>query len=140
MEEGISLSEMIAFLIGILLALALVGLARRYRPKKERYLYAIGLVIAAVVYLVLGVVGGADSTWLGIEAFGVLLYSTAAWAGLRRPWLLAIGWAAHVAWDLALHLSGLGSEYTPNWYPWFCVSFDLIVAVAVLLSIKRGTN
>ena len=131
---------MIAFLIGILLALALVGLARRYPPERERTFYAVGLVIAAVIYFVLGAVGGANSRWLGIEAFGVLLYSAAAWAGLRRPWLLAIGWAAHVAWDLALHLSGLGSEYTPNWYPWFCVSFDLIVAVAVLLSFKRGTN
>ena len=134
------MTKAIALLIGTLLSLALVGLARRYPPKEERYLYAIGLVIAAVIYFVFGVVGGTNSTWLGIEALGVLLYSVAAWAGLRRPWLLAIGWAAHVAWDLALHLSCVGSEFTPNWYPWFCAPVDLIVAIAVLLSIKRVTT
>ena len=38
----------------------------------------------------------------------------------------------HPVWDVALHLTGTGAGYTPDWYPWGCVSFDLMVAGAVL--------
>lgn len=130
---------MIALLVGAVLSLALVGLARWYPPGRERHVYAIGLVVTALIYVVFGVAGGAGSRWLALEILGVLLYGAAAWAGLRgRPRLLAVGWAAHVAWDVLLHLSGAGSEYTPHWYPWLCVSFDLVVAGAVLASSRRG--
>ena len=130
---------MIALLLGIVLSLAFVGLARRYPPEKERLVYAVGLVITAFVYVSFGLAGGASARWLALESLGVFLYGATAWGGLRgRPWLLAMGWAAHVAWDVLFHLSGAGAEYTPPWYPWSCVSFDLIVAIAVLASSRRG--
>jgi hypothetical protein len=130
---------MIAFLLGTVLSLALVGLARMYPPRRERLVYAVGLVITALVYVVFGVIGGASAQWLALESLGVFLYGAAAWGGLRdRPWLLAMGWAAHVAWDVLFHLSGAGSEYTPHWYPWSCVSFDLVMAGVVLASSRRG--
>ena len=128
-----------ALLLGAALALALVGLARRCPPWRERRIYAVGLVIAALVYVGFGAAGGAGAQWLALETLGLLLYGAAAWAGLRgRPWLLALGWAAHVGWDVLLHLGGAGSEYTPHWYPWLCVSFDLVIAGAVLESSRRG--
>ena len=97
----------IALLLGTVLALALVGLAHGYPPRRERRVYAVSLVIAALIYVGFGAVGGAGARWLALESLGVLLYGTAAWGGLRgRPWLLAAGWAAHVAWDVLLHLSG----------------------------------
>ena len=131
----------IALLLGTVLALALVGLARTYPPGRERRVYAVGLVIATLIYVGFGVAGGAGVPWLVLETLGVLLYGAAAWGGLRgRPWLLAAGWAAHVAWDVLLHLSGTGSEYTPRWYPWLCVSFDLVMAGAALASSRRRSG
>ena len=131
----------IALLLGTVLALALVGLARKYPPGRERHVYAVSLVIAALIYVGFGAVGGAGARWLALESLGVLLYGAAAWGGLRgRPWLLAAGWAAHVAWDVLLHLSGAGSEYTPRWYPWLCVSFDLVMAGATLASSRRRSG
>ena len=63
----------------------------------------------------------------------MLLYGAAAWLGFRvSAAVLALGWAMHVVWDVALHLQGAGAGYTPFWYPWGCVSFDLMVAGAVL--------
>lgn len=130
---------MIALLLGTILSLALVGLARMHPPRRERRVYAVGLVITALVYVVFAVAGGASAQWLALESLGVFLYGAAAWGGLRgRPSLLAMGWAAHVAWDVLLHLSGAGSEYTPHWYPWSCVSFDLVMVGAVLASSRRG--
>jgi hypothetical protein len=130
---------MIALLVGTVLSLAIAGLARMYPPGRERLVYAVGLVITALVYVVFGVVGDASVQWLAFESLGVFLYGAAALGGLRgRPWLLAMGWAAHVSWDALFHLSGAGSEYTPHWYPWLCVSFDLVMAGAVLASSRRA--
>ena len=127
-------------LLGTLLSLAFAGLARMYPPGGERRIYAVGLVIAALIYVGFGAAGGASARWLALELLGVLVYGAAAWGGLRgRPWILAAGWAAHVAWDVLLHLSGAGAEYTPHWYPWLCLSFDLVIAGAVLVSSRRGT-
>jgi hypothetical protein len=132
------LVKVIALLLGVALSLAFVGLARKYPPRRESRVYAVGLVVAALIYVGFGAAGGAGTRWQALELFGVLLYGAAAWGGLRgRPWLLAAGWAAHVAWDVLLHLSGAGSEYTPQWYPWLCVSFDLVMAGAVLASSRR---
>jgi hypothetical protein len=133
------LISVLAFILGVALASALVAFARSYPPTSERCIYAVGLVLTALVYFVLAVWGRASGQWLALESLGVILYGAAALGGLRgRPWLLAMGWAAHVAWDVFLHLSGTGSEYTPNWYPWLCVSFDLVVAGAALASSRRA--
>ncbi len=131
---------MLGLILGAALSLVLVRLARAYPPGGERRVYAVGLVVTALVYVVFGVAGGASPRWLALESLGVVIYGAAAWAGLRgRHSLLAAGWAAHVAWDVALHLRGGGAEYTPPWYPWSCVSFDLVIAWAVLALRKRAT-
>ena len=70
-----------------------------------------------------------------LEALGLLLYGAAAWIGFRKSTtLLALGWAMHPVWDVALHLQGAGAAYTPDWYPWGCVSFDLVVGGAVFVA------
>jgi len=55
----------------------------------------------------------------------VLFVGTALW-GVRRPALLAVGWTAHVLWDLFFHYAG-GPAFAPAWYAMFCVGFDLPV-------------
>jgi hypothetical protein len=124
---------MLALLVGFISALMLVRLSRIKGPEGERRFYAIGLVVAALIYFVFGLAGGASARWLAVESLGVIIYGALAWAGLRwRPWLLSLGWGTHVTWDVLLHLNGAGAEYTPAWYPWLCVSFDLVIAVAAL--------
>jgi hypothetical protein len=125
-------------LAGVGLALGTIYLARQWEPMTALRAYAVGLVATAAVYVALALVGRASSRWLAIEALGVALYGGLAWLGFRR-WLpaLALGWAAHVGWDLALHLGGPGGAFTPAWYPWLCLGFDLPIALAVILLARR---
>lgn len=123
---------LIALLVGILLAFAFL-LWTRAQPDAGRRFYAIGLAVTALIYVVFALIGRAGARSLALEAVGVLLYGTAAWLGFRRSAvLLALGWAMHVVCDVSLHLEGAGAGYTPDWYPWGCVSFDLMVAGAAL--------
>ena len=128
----------IAVTVGILGSIALVLLARSLAPRRELLVYGIGLGITAVAYVALAVHHGAPPRSLGLELVGAVLYGSAAILGTRRwPALLALGWTAHVAWDLFLHPAG-GPAYAPVWYPWFCVGFDLPIGgyIAGLLAAK----
>jgi hypothetical protein len=134
-------SVALPLLAGILLASVLVGAAHGRPPGAARRLYAVGLVVAALTYVAFAAAGGAGAPWLAAEVAGVALFGGAAWVGLRgSPVVLAVGWAVHVAWDVLLHLEGAGATYTPSWYPWLCASFDLVVAGAVLVSVRRRVS
>ena len=123
---------LIALVVGIVLASAFL-LWTRAQPDAGRRLYAIGLVVTALIYVAFALIGRGSARSLALEAVGVLLYGGAAWLGFRKSAaLLALGWAMHVVWDVSLHLQGAGAGYTPDWYPWGCISFDLMVAGAVL--------
>lgn len=130
----------LALATGLVLGLALVGYARGKPWRRELRILAIGLVVAALVYVTFAIGRGASARWLGLESAGVLLFGGVAWLGFKGwPAVLAAGWMAHVLWDVLLHLEGAGAAYTPEWYPVLCVSFDLVVAGAILLRIPRAS-
>ena len=123
----------LSILAGVVLALGTVFLTRKLRPEAAFRVLAIGLVVAAFVYVAFAVAGQAGAWWIGVELLGVALYGTLAWLGFRRwPLVLGWGWVAHAAWDLALHLGGAGAAFTPAWYPWLCLGFDVPIGVAVM--------
>lgn len=125
-------------LAGLVLGLGLIGYARGKPWRDELRVLATALFVAALVYVALAVAGGATAWWLSLEAAGVLVFGAAAWVGLRHwPVVLAIAWAAHVLWDVGLHLDGAGAGFTPPWYPLVCASFDLVVAGAILRRMPR---
>jgi hypothetical protein len=45
--------------------------------------------------------------------------------------VLALAWALHPVWDIALHTRGLGS-YTPDGYVVACIGFDLLLAALIV--------
>ena len=118
-------------LLGALLAVPLVLWARRRRG--EDRVYAQGLVVAALVYLIFALAAGAGVGAVVTEVIGIALFGAVAWLGTGRAALwLAAGWAAHVGWDLLLHpLAEVG--YAPAWYVRACIGFDLVVAAWIAL-------
>jgi hypothetical protein len=117
----------IAVMIGVLGAIGLVLLGRSLAPRRELLVYGIGLGVTAIAYVLFALQRGAPARHLALELVGAVLYGSAAILGTRRwPALLAVGWTAHVVWDLFLHPAG-SPAFAPVWYPWFCVGFDLPV-------------
>lgn len=127
------MNTLLVVLAGVVLALLLASTANRGIAARAQRIYAVALIVAALVYVAFGLLGNADAHWLLLEGAGVALFGATALLGLRRwPAVLAAGWTAHVVWDLALHLDGAGAAYTPSWYPWLCVGFDLALAATIL--------
>ena len=126
----------VALIVGVVLATPFL-IWTRGQPDAGMRLYAVGRGVTALIYLGFALIGGTSGSSLGLEAVGILLYGGAAWIGFRKTTVvLALGWALHPVWDVALHLNGAGAGYTPGWYPWGCVSFDLMVAGAVLTAAR----
>jgi hypothetical protein len=109
-------------ILGALFAVA----ARRLGGEGELRVSALGLALAALIYLGLALPSAAGR-WLVVETAGVAIFGGIAWLGLRRPGWLALGWTAHMVWDVALHLER-AQPVVGAWYPLACVGFDLIVA------------
>jgi hypothetical protein len=124
------------FLLGLVLGILFVALAR---VLGERRILSVGLVVATVIYVGFAIFGNADRSWLGIEALGVVLYGSFAMLSLRyTEWWLALGWAVHPIWDIALHLFGGGSLFAPAWYAIQCISFDVVVALYIAFRCLRS--
>jgi hypothetical protein len=122
---------LLELLAGALLALGFVVIARQFGRRGEMFVYAVGLVTAAVIYVGFAVVGGADPRWLGVEVAGLLPYAGFAWLSTRSPWWLAAGWLAHAGWDTGLHLVAGTPAFVPGWYPAVCMGFDGLVAATI---------
>jgi hypothetical protein len=132
MSTMLSRSLVLMIVLGAALAVPYVVYARtRRRPAVT---FATGLMIAAAIYVAFALFA-ADWHSVLVELGGVLLFAAIAFGGLRwRSHLLAIGWLAHVGWDLLLHPVQLGGQidgHAPWWYPALCIGFDLVVAGSI---------
>jgi hypothetical protein len=116
-------------LAGSVLGAVFVLVARRQDAGETRML-AIGLVVAALIYVGFALPTG-EPRWLLVETAGVALFGAIAWCGRASAWWLALGWIAHVGWDVGLHLDR-AQPVVGVWYPLLCVGFDLTVGGALL--------
>ncbi len=125
-------------LIGAGVGAVFVLLARRPGPAAAHRWLALGLVIAAGLYVLFAVLHGRPA-WAGLELAGTAGYGVVAWRGLVRGWpWLAAGWALHPAWDAGLHLWGAGAAAAPQWYVTGCMGFDVAVAGAITVEAARA--
>jgi hypothetical protein len=127
---------LLPILAGAVLGALLVLYARTRSDVTERRILAFGLLVAAAIYVGLAL-ANAGWRWLLIEGTGVAAFGTVAWLGLRSAAWLAVGWLAHVGWDVGLHLDR-AQPVVGRWYPLVCVGFDLVVA-GVLISAALPT-
>lgn len=123
--------------LGAVDAALVITVVRLVAPRREMLVYGLLLLVTAVAYLLFGLHHGAPAGHLGREALGAGLYGLAAILGVWAwPWLLAVGWAAHGAWDLFFHYAN-GPAFSPSWYPVLCVGFDVLLGGYIAGAVTR---
>lgn len=120
-------------LLGGLLGAVYVWFAITRTANSQR-IFAVGLMVAALIYVGLALLNPAARPYLPLELVGFGIYTVAAilsWRGSR--WWLVAGWGLHPVWDLLVHYAATtGAEVVvPYWYAVACLSFDIIVAFAI---------
>ncbi len=130
---------MLEIAIGAILASVLVVALRHARFERVLRFWAVALSVAAAIYVGFVLVGGAHVRWFLLEAGGFILFSVLAFLGLKySPWVLALAWFAHIAWDALLHSQN--TAFVPQWYPAACIGFDLVVGAYIIVMYSRLRN
>lgn len=122
-----------AALVGALLAvLTAAFVALLPEPTHGLQFLAVLLGFIAGAYLGFAVADGTTRA-LVIEAAGIAVFVSLAAASLwfASPWLLAAGYIAHGAWDVAHHPRAITTTVA-GWYPPFCLVYDVLVGVFVV--------
>lgn len=125
----------IEIIIGVILATITLYVFRFLREESYKKFFAGSLIIAALIYVGFASFGISFETstynWLLVEILGVLIYTFFAYAGVKiSAWFLAVGWIAHVLWDVGLHY-GEATAFVPNFYPTVCIGFDIVFGVYI---------
>ena len=121
---------LIEIIIGILLAAICVFAVAKIYPNKDHAFWRVGLLLAALVYVVFALIGKAWD-YLPIELGGVLLYGIFVWFSKKHAlYWLAAGWALHIGWDVFLHTDP-ELAFVPSWYPGICLGFDIVIAIYI---------
>lgn len=129
--------------LGAVVAALSVVAVRKVLPRRERWLWSVSLVGAALVYVVAAAIRADRSSELLVEVVGATTFGLVAVAGWRvSAAVLAVGWAAHALWDLLLPRF-IETDFIPTWYVVACMGFDLVVAgyfvrVAVARRVDRA--
>lgn len=124
-------------LIGIALALAVVGLGRLSGLDRDRALYPVTLIVIAAYYVLFATMGGAQA--LPSELMAATVFVVVAMVGFRTSlWWVAAGITGHGVFDWVVHPRLIANPGMPEFWPAFCGSIDVALGVLLAILLLRG--
>jgi len=116
-----------AYVIGIVLALAVSAYATALALDRDRAFYPTVLIVVAFYYVLFAVMGGSGRA-IVVESLVMSLFVVAASLGFRRSlWLVVAGLAGHGVLDF-FHAGLVANPGVPAWWPPFCLAYDVAAA------------
>ena len=116
-----------AYVIGIVLALAVSVYATLLQLDRDRAFYPTLLIVIASTYVLFAAIGGSGRAMV-VDAAVMSVFVVAASVGFRRSvWLVVAGLAAHGVMDF-FHARFIANPGVPAWWPAFCMTYDLAAA------------
>jgi hypothetical protein len=127
------------FLIGVVLCLAVFGLAELTGLGRDRSFYATVLIVVATYYILFAVMGTSEHALLG-ELVAAGLFLILAIVGFRKNlWIVACALAGHGVFDF-FHQLLIDNSGVPPWWPGFCGAFDVVAGgLLAALLIRRSS-
>jgi hypothetical protein len=127
----------VAFLVGVILALAVGLLAAGTGLDRDRAFYPTVMIVIASYYLLFAAMGGSPKA-LGLESVAGAVFLAAAVSGFRSSlWVVVPALAAHGVFDLA-HGRIISNPGVPPWWPAFCGTYDVTAAAFLAWRLKIG--
>jgi hypothetical protein len=115
------------YIIGIVLALLSVVLARLAALDRDRAFYPTILIVIATYYVLFAVIGGSFGA-LVVESIVMTAFAIVAVLGFRfNLWLVVFALAAHGVFDF-VHGNVVVNPGVPIWWPGFCLAYDVVAA------------
>ena len=126
---------MMEYVIGGMMAVAVIGLGVTRRLGACRNYFPIVLIVSASYYVLFAVMGGSMPALLAEIGFASLV-SLVALIGFRKNlWFVAGGMIGHGVYDF-FHRSIGANPGVPQWWPGFCMAFDVVAGM--WMAARRG--
>jgi hypothetical protein len=126
-----------AYIIGIVLALGVFAFARWTHFDRDRAFYPTVVIVVAQYYVLFATMSGAQHA-LVVESLVMAVFVLVAVLGFRlNAWLAVAGLAGHGLFDM-VHGRFVANPGVPEWWPMFCVTFDVGLAALVAFRIEKG--
>ena len=124
------------YLIGLILSLAVAGLATVVGFDRERAFYPTVMIVIASYYVLFAAMGASKHT-LTIEIVAACGFLLIAVLGYRRNiWLVVAALIGHGIFDY-VHRFYIDNPGVPHWWPGFCLAFDALLGVFLAVRLIR---
>jgi hypothetical protein len=100
--------------------------------------HALAIVLIAAVYIGLSVSDGRPRVIVVEVIVASMFFLVAAVAVTETAWLLVVAYAAHGLKDLWQHRTRFVAN--TRWWPPFCCTVDVLVALVLIVMIAAGVN
>ncbi|MBV6459795.1 MAG: hypothetical protein HONBIEJF_02948 [Fimbriimonadaceae bacterium] len=125
-----------ALIVGVVLGGVVWGFGRLVGLDRERAYYATILAVVALYYALFAVMGRSMEALL-LESIAIAVFFVLTALGFRRSqWIVAAGLAGHGLYD-AVHGALISNPGMPVWWPYFCGSIDVTMAVGLAAILVR---
>lgn len=126
------------YAVGLVLALLVAIFARLVGFDRDRSFYPVVVIVIALYYVLFAVMGGSIRALI-LESLIMSGFAAAAVIGMKRhSWLVAAALAAHGVLDF-FHGHLIDNPGVPEWWPAFCLAYDVAAAAFMLMSQKHST-
>ena len=126
-----------ALLVGALLAISVGLFATGVGLDRDRAFYPVVTIVIASLYSLFAVMG-ASTHALVLESLVGAVFVALAVTGFRWSlWVVAAALAAHGIFDLT-HAAMISNPGVPNWWPEFCLAYDVAAAAYLAWLLKSG--
>ena len=127
------------YAIGIVLALLVAGFARWSGFDRDRAFYPTVVVVIAAYYVLFAAMGASAQT-LVVESIVMGLFMLVAVLGFRlSAWIIVAALAGHGVFDV-FHGFVVANPGVPQWWPGFCLAFDVGAALILAFLVARGSS
>ena len=124
-----------AYLVGVVLALAMSLFGTLFRFDRERSFYPVMTIVIASTYQLFAAMGG-TTQFLSLETAMFFVFVTAAVAGFKiNLWIVVGALAGHGTFDF-VHPHLIENQGIPVWWPAFCMTYDISAALYLAWLLK----
>jgi hypothetical protein len=127
------------YLAGVIVALAVAGLATLIGLDRERSFYPTVLIVVASYYALFAVIGASKGALETKSAVGAGFLALALLGFKRSMWLVAAAIAGHGLFDM-IHNLLIENPGVPVWWPAFCATVDLILGGWLAVRLLKTTD
>jgi hypothetical protein len=128
------------YLIGLLLAIAVVAFSALIGLDRERSFYVTTLIVVASYYVLFAVMGGSSHT-LMVEILAASVFCVLAAFGFKgNLWLVAVALIGHGIFDFVRPAFISNNPGVPQWWPGFCMAFDVVFGGWLVVRLLQKMN